>query len=334
MSSRSRLPVAHRSESVDDRDVGGHAAGARIISTTSARIDQLYGLTPGEFTAARNALAKELRTEGQRDEAGQVAKLRRPTIAAWAINQVVRIHGDRFAALLDAGQQVRRAQRRALSGVRDSGLREATRTRRQLIDELTDLAAQALAEQGSSAESHRGDIAATFDAASADDDAAEVVHAARLAAPLPVASDFGGVDALAVLPSPEPPQTAQAPAAAGAPGDTDTDTDTDTEREHAAQRRREAIRAVDEARREVAKAEEAASAAEDEALECAAAADDAARAAREAEVRWRRLQLEADSMQPRVAQTRARADKARQTVERLMARLLERENELAEWPDD
>jgi hypothetical protein len=320
--------VAQRKESDDDRGVGGHAAGARIITSTSDRIYQLYGLTPGEFTAARNALAKELRGEGHRDEAAQVARLRRPTIAAWAINQAVRRHHDRFAALLDAGQQVRRAQRRALSGVRDSGLRDATRTRRQLIDELTNLAAQVLSEQGSSAESHRGDIAATFDAASADDDAAEIVEAARLAAPLPVASDFGGMDALAVLPAPEPQEPA-ATTDAVSPSDTD-----EVAREHAARRRREAIRAVEAARREVAKAEDTAAAAEDEALACATAADDAARAAREAEVRWRRLQLEADSLQPRVAQTRARADRARQAVERLMAQLLERENELAEWPDD
>lgn len=321
--------MAQRKESDDDRGVGSHAAGAGIITSTSDRIDQLYGLTPGEFTAARNALAKELRGEGHRDEAAQVARLRRPTIAAWAINQAVRRHRDSFAALLDAGQQVRRAQRRALSGVRDSGLRDATRTRRQLIDELTNLAAQVLSEQGSSAESHRGDIAATFDAASADDDAAEIVEAARLAAPLPVASDFGGMDALAVLPAPEPTHAPAATTDAVAPDDAD-----EAEREHAAQRRREAIRAVEEARRAVAKAEDTAAAAEDEALACAAAADDAARAAREAEVRWRRLQLEADSLQPRVAQTRARADKARQAVERLMAQLLERENELAEGPFD
>jgi chromosome segregation ATPase len=136
------------------------------------------------------------------------------------------------------------------------------------------------------------------------------------------------MNALAVLPSPEPAQTTATTTDAVVPGDAG-----EAEREHAAQRRREAIRAVEEARREMAKAEDTAAAAEDEALACAAAADDAARAAREAEVRWRRLQLEADSLQPRVAQTRARADKARQGVERLMAQLLKRENELAEWPD-
>lgn len=321
--------MAHRSESDDDRDVGSHAGGARIISSTSDRLDQLYGLTPGEFTAARNALAKELRSEGHRDDAAHVAKLRRPTIAAWAINQAVRRHGDRFAALLDAGRQVRRAQRRALSGVRDSGLREATRTRRALIDELTNLAAQFLTEQGSGAESHRGDITATFDAASADDEAAELVEAARLAAPLPVSSDFSGMDGLAVLPAPEPPETPEAPAEAVTADKPDV-----AERERIAERRREAIRTVEEARRELAKAESAAVAAEEEALAQAAAADDAARAAREAEVRWRRLQLQADSLQPKVAQSRARADKARQAVERLMAQLLEREQALAEWPTD
>ena len=75
------------------------------------RVDQLYDLPPGEFTAARNALAKALRAEGQRDDADRVAKLRRPTIAAWAINQAVRHHRDRVDALVDAGAQVGRAQR-------------------------------------------------------------------------------------------------------------------------------------------------------------------------------------------------------------------------------
>jgi hypothetical protein len=324
--------VAHRSESDDDRGVGSHAAGARTIATISDRIDELYGLTPPAFTAARNALAKELRNEGQRDEAAQVTKLRRPTIAAWAINQAVRSHRDRFAALVDAGKQVRRAQRRALSGVRDSGMRDATRIRRQLIDELTNLAAGILTEQGSSAESHQSDIAATFDAASADADAAEIVEEARLAAPLPVASGFGGLDGLAVLPTPEESEEPEEPERpevdAGTP---DAD---EAERERAARRRREAIRAVEAARREVARAETESEAAAEESAARAAAADDAARAARDAEVQWRRLQLEADSLQPQAAQARARAEKARQTVERLRAQLLEREQELAESPLD
>lgn len=261
-----------------------------------------------------------MRTEGRRDDAAHVAKLRRPTIAAWAVNQVVRRHRDRVAALLEAGLQVRRAQRRALSGVRRSGLREATRTRRELIDELTNLAAEILADQGSGSESHRSDIAATFDAASADDDAAEMVGAARLAAPLPVSSEFGGFDGLAVLPEPEPPDEPDVRTA-------DDDVD-EAERERAAQRRRDAIRAVDEARRQMADAEAEAREAADAAAARVAAAEEADRAAQEAKEAWRRMQREAAELHEQVARARDRADATRREAERHMTQLQEREREL------
>jgi len=298
------------------------------ITDVDARVDELYDLPPGDFTAARNALARALRGEGQRDAADRVAKLRRPTIAAWAVNQAVRRHRDRIAALLDAGQDVRRAQRRALSGVRRSGLREATRTRRQLIDQLTDLAAEILADQGSSADSHRSDIAATFDAASADDDAAETVNAAQLAATLPVTSEFGELGGLAVLPEPEDEPEADT----AAETDTAADEADEADRERAAQRRREAIRAVEEVRRELAVAEDEAREAADAAASRAAAAEQADRAAQEAKEAWRRLQREAATLHEQVARARDRADATRREVERHTMQLRERERELSAWP--
>jgi hypothetical protein len=301
------------------------------ITDVDARVDELYDLPPSDFIAARNALARALRGEGQRDAADRVAKLRRPTIAAWAVNQAVRRHRDRIAALLDAGQDVRRAQRRALSGVRRSGLREATRTRRQLIDQLTDLAAEILADQGSSADSHRSDIAATFDAASADDDAAETVNAAQLAATLPVTSEFGELGGLAVLPEPEDEPEADTAAKEETAADEDTAAD-EADRERAAQRRREAIRAVEEVRRELAVAENEAREAADAAASRAAAAEQADRAAQEAKEAWRRLQREAATLHEQVARARDRADATRREVERHTMQLRERERELSAWP--
>ena len=52
--------------------------------------NKLYGLPLERFTEERNALAKRLREEGQRDEAATVSKLRKPSVAAWAVNQIVR----------------------------------------------------------------------------------------------------------------------------------------------------------------------------------------------------------------------------------------------------
>ena len=53
-------------------------------------VDRLYGLPREEFIGERDALAKELRAGGRRDEAAAVKALGKPTVAAWAANQAVR----------------------------------------------------------------------------------------------------------------------------------------------------------------------------------------------------------------------------------------------------
>lgn len=326
-------------------DIAGDPDGDPDGGAVDERIDALYDLPPGEFTAARAALARALRADGARDAAARVGKLRRPTVAAWAVNQAVRRHRDRMAALLEAGDQVRRAQRRAMSGVRGGGLRDATRARRRMIDEMTELAVAVLTEQGSNAETHRGDIAATFDAASADDDAAAAVQRARLAAPVPVASGFGSLDGLAVLPSDEPAGTPTATPAggdrAGAAGDDAADAAAaedgpgaearrraQEEQQRAAQRRRDAMRAVEEARRAVARARTDERQARRRATARSAAADQAARAAGEAERTWRRLQREAEDLRGQADRERARADEAHHAIEEHEARLRDRRREL------
>ena len=60
----------------------------------SADIDRLYALPREEFTPQRDELAKRLREEGDRDGAAAVKALRKPTIAAWAVNQVQRDRPD------------------------------------------------------------------------------------------------------------------------------------------------------------------------------------------------------------------------------------------------
>ena len=53
-------------------------------------VDELYGLPLDEFVPARNALARELKGAGEPAEAAEVAALRKPSVAAWAVNQLVR----------------------------------------------------------------------------------------------------------------------------------------------------------------------------------------------------------------------------------------------------
>ena len=51
-------------------------------------LERLYQLPLSEFTSARNALAKRLRSEGDPDRAEQVKQLRKPPVAAWLVNRM------------------------------------------------------------------------------------------------------------------------------------------------------------------------------------------------------------------------------------------------------
>ena len=71
---------------------------------------ELYALVPEEFTATRNARAKEARAAGDTELAAQVQALRKPTAGAWLLNQLVRRHADEVHQVLDLGEQLRAAQ--------------------------------------------------------------------------------------------------------------------------------------------------------------------------------------------------------------------------------
>ena len=73
-------------------------------------IDGLYGLPLGEFTRARNEAAGELRRAGRREEAEQVKALRKPTVAAAAVNLLVREHRREVEEFLGAAATLRDAQ--------------------------------------------------------------------------------------------------------------------------------------------------------------------------------------------------------------------------------
>jgi hypothetical protein len=171
-------------------------------------IGRLYGLPPEEFIAARDELRRRLRQEGDREGAERVRGLRRPTVAAWAVNQVARERPELVQALEAAGDRLRQAQRRAVSGLRDSGLRTAAAERRTLLEQLLKVATGVLEQSGRTAEPHRDAIAASFEAASVDAEAAAAVRAGTLGHELAAPSGFGDVGGLELVPemppAPEP----------------------------------------------------------------------------------------------------------------------------------
>lgn len=89
----------------------------------------LYGLGPGEFTAARNEAAGRLKESGERGLADRVKALRKPTAAAWVVNLLVRHRAEEMAQVLDLGASLRQAQ----ADLDGDALRELARQRRRLI---------------------------------------------------------------------------------------------------------------------------------------------------------------------------------------------------------
>ena len=73
------------------------------------KIDELYQLPLEEFTPARNALAKELGD-------GEVKKLEKPNLAAWAVNQLYWRERKLFDEVIKTAGQVRTAYKQMLGG--------------------------------------------------------------------------------------------------------------------------------------------------------------------------------------------------------------------------
>jgi hypothetical protein len=155
------------------------------------RLEGLYGLPLDEFTAARDRLAAELRDRGDQKAATQVKKLRRPTLPAWTVNQLVRSHRSDIQELLSVGDDVRAGQNAALSGGGAAGMRELTVRRRKVVDRLLDLAEALLAEAGhATGRATLDKVGDTLMAATVDEGSAQAIRAGRLERELAAPSGF------------------------------------------------------------------------------------------------------------------------------------------------
>src|SRR5437763_7463382 len=114
-------------------------------------VDELYGLALDEFVRRRDALAKRLRADGRREEAAEVAALRKPSVAAWAANQAIRSQPKAARELWAAGDALLAAHEAILAG-KGSGdaLREASARHRAALRELLAAAAGLLDSHGRS----------------------------------------------------------------------------------------------------------------------------------------------------------------------------------------
>ena len=95
---------------------------------------ELYGLPADEFTAARNARAKELKPESP-ELGAALAKLPKPSAAAAAVNRIARREPSEVRALIQAGKRLREAQEAAVAG-KSSDLQGAVGEHRAALERV------------------------------------------------------------------------------------------------------------------------------------------------------------------------------------------------------
>lgn len=139
--------------------------------------NELYGLTPQEFTPARDARAAEARSSGQRELAAAIKQLKRPSQPAWLANVLARQRPHRMDELLLLGDRLREAQRR-LAG---EELKELARAGHAVVAELVSDAERLAASAGQrpSPASLR-QLQETLDAGLADPEAGRALRAGCL----------------------------------------------------------------------------------------------------------------------------------------------------------
>ena len=164
-----------------------------------AAVDELFALDPTEFTAARDRLAAELRRSGDKEGAAEIKALRRPTVTAWALNQLARRHGDEVRLLLAASTEVARAQAEAASGGDAATFRRLTKERRELVHRLAAAGAGLLDEREPGSGAGRRDaLVSALEAASMDEEGGQALLTGRLTAEPQPSAGFGGFLAAAV----------------------------------------------------------------------------------------------------------------------------------------
>jgi hypothetical protein len=171
-----------------------------VILHLRAAVQQLYAAPPARFTPLRSELVAEARSAGDKDLATSIGALRKPTVAAWAVNHFVRGSAEAmddfrgFALLLREAQRTLDAEQLRLLG----------RERARRVDELAAQIEAAAAEAGQPIGAAAGaEVRATLTAFIADEAAERSVLTGSLVRALAY-SGFGSVEldnVLAVEPS-------------------------------------------------------------------------------------------------------------------------------------
>jgi hypothetical protein len=293
-----------------ERKRGGRADAA---SDVEAVLDDLYTTPPPAFVARREELAVAARTSGRADDARRIHAARRPTLAAWAANLLLRSQPEESGQFLELGRALREAYR-ALDA---DGIKELSAQRRSIVSALSRQAAQLARSAGHRlSDAAQQDVESTLGAVLADEGAAEEWATGRLESTLTPPSAFpSGTTAAVDTPHKAAKRTA-APSSAKRPKDDLADRRRRKRKEELAQARKtakEAERNVRDRRAGQTEADAALRRARhrhDQARQQEVAAEEQLRQAREELRRAEREQRETEDRQKAAAAAVARAEQA------------------------
>lgn len=150
-------------------------------------LDELYATPPPDFVSRREELASEAKADGRVEGARQIRAARRPTLAAWAANLLLRSEPAESQRFLELGRALREAYRTLDA----DGIKELSDQRSSIVSALSRQAAALAREAG-----HRlsgtaqQDVVSTLRAVLADQDAADRWAAGRLESALTPPADF------------------------------------------------------------------------------------------------------------------------------------------------
>ncbi|HEY8770172.1 MAG TPA: hypothetical protein VIM03_06495, partial [Thermoleophilaceae bacterium] len=143
-------------------------------------LDRLYGLPPGEFTPARNDLARELKRSGDAAGADRVQELKKPSRAAGAINRAARGNRRDVKRLLDAAAKLGEAQEQLLQGGGRRGIQQAVERERAAVDKLMAAVEAELERERGASEAMLGRARGTLHAVATDPDLRTELEAGRV----------------------------------------------------------------------------------------------------------------------------------------------------------
>jgi hypothetical protein len=144
------------------------------------RLDQLFRAPEEEFTAKRNELARSLREDGEGEAADWLKSLKKPSKAAWLVNQLATRKPKEVGELLEAGAELRQVQEEMLAGAPDRDkLRDAAASEQRVIDSLL-RTAEAIGREHGVGSQILTRVGETLQAASSDTDVAEAIERGHL----------------------------------------------------------------------------------------------------------------------------------------------------------